>query len=105
MLIYTDDLFELISESANHVKVYGLTSDLQRLNESGALLTSLPKKLGGSNWAITKNEDATKAIFNFLRKLGKANLSLARLLRHTFMLFRLIKPYARDRLRKNIFRK
>lgn len=105
MRIYTDDLFELISESANHAEEYGLTSDLQRLNESGALLACLPKKLGGSNWAITKNEDETKAIFDFLRKLGKANLSLARLFEGHLHAVRLIELYAHDRLRKNIFSK
>lgn len=105
MLIYTDDLFELISESADHVEEYGLTSDLQRLNESGALLACLPKKLGGSNWSMTKNHDETKAIFDFLRKLGKANLSLARLFEGHLHAVRLIELYAHDRLRKNIFSK
>ena len=98
-------LFDLISESADHVEEYGLTVDLQRLNESGALRACLPKKLGGSNWALTKNENETKASFDFLRRLGKANLSLARLFEGHLHAVRLIELFAHNRLRKTIFSK
>ncbi|AQT46906.1 MULTISPECIES: hypothetical protein [Bartonella] len=105
MLTNDDALFELIRESADHVEEYGLTVDLQRLNENGALLACLPKKFGGQNWALNKNETETKAAFDFLRRLGKANLSLARLFEGHLHAVRLIELYAEKRLRKNIFSK
>ncbi len=105
MFTNNEALFDLISESADHVEEYGLTVDLQRLNESGALRACLPKKLGGSNWALTKSEDETKAAFDFLRRLGKANLSLARLFEGHLHAVRLIELFAENRLRKNIFSK
>ncbi|WP_297322335.1 acyl-CoA dehydrogenase [uncultured Bartonella sp.] len=105
MAMYDDALFQLLTESADHVEEYGLTADLQRLDENGALIACLPKKFGGRNWAFTNNEEETKESFSFLRRLGKANLSLARLFEGHLHAVRLVHLHANNRLRKNIFHK
>lgn len=103
MLTYDDALFELLSESADHVEEYGLIADLQRLNEIGALIACLPKKFGGNNWALPKFEKETKETFSFLRKLGKANLSLSRLFEGHLHAVRLVELYANNNLKKTVF--
>lgn len=103
--MWTDDdaLFDLLSESADHVEEYGLVIDLQRLNENGALAACLPKKYGGKNWAFTQNQTETQQVFAFLRKLGKANLSLARIYEGHLHAVRLIGLYAKEKFKKTIF--
>ena len=100
-----DALFDLLAESASHVEEYGLVIDLKRLNENGALAACLPKKYGGSNWAFTQTETETKQIFSFLRKLGRANLPLARLYEGHVHAVRLIGLYGNKKLKKTVFGK
>ncbi|MHC5306713.1 acyl-CoA dehydrogenase family protein [Bartonella sp. LJL80] len=98
-----DVLFRLLSESADHAEEYGLSVDLQRLTENGALRACLPEAAGGKNWAIPQTEEQTHQVYEFLRRLGGANLSLARLFEGHLNALRLVSLYAQEPLKMRIF--
>ncbi len=81
----------------------GLTAEIARLREAGLLAACLPPAHGGIGLGMGDSNRTTRLAVDVLRRLGRANLSVARLIEGHLNAVKLIVLYAEPALAHGIF--